>query len=102
MQRSLPDGHKRERAIPRISDTVAYKTNCEAIDRLIGECGYPYIVAWGKFLGFAPETVMEYVQQAEADKAPTDAIQKFEDQWMLLSAIRSDSNRRRVTELAKR
>ena len=96
------DDPKWPRMIPSISDTAAYKANCEAIDRLVGECRYPYIVAWGKFLGLAPETVKEYLVTAEADKAPTEAIQKFDDEWMLLSTIRNESNRRRVIELAQR
>lgn len=95
------DGDKRERVIPNISDVSAYRANCDAIDRLIGECRYPYIVAWGKFLGFTPETVREYVQKAEADKAPTEAIQKLDDEWLVLSNINNETNRRRVMELAK-
>lgn len=100
MRRLSSEGEERERVIPKISDTTAYRTNCEAIDRLIGECRYPYIVAWGKFLGFAPATVIEYVQQAEADNAPAEAIQKIEDEWILVSSIQNEINRKRVLELA--
>lgn len=38
---------------------------------------------------------MEYLQKAEADNAPAEAIQKVEDTWMLLSSIKNESNRRR-------
>jgi hypothetical protein len=100
MQRSSPEGQKRERVIPSVSDAAAYEANCDAIDRLVGECQYPYIVAWGKFLGFSPETVKEYVEQAEADNAPAEAIQKSDDKWMLLSSVKNESNRKRVMELA--
>lgn len=96
------EGEKCERVIPSISDTAAYEANCEAIDRLIGKCPYPYIVAWGKFLGFSPEVVKEYVEQAIADNAPAEAVQKLEDGWMLLSSIKNEGNRSRVTSLARR
>lgn len=92
----------RERVIRRISDPGANEANCDAIDRLIGECRHPYIVAWGKFLGFAPETVKEYIQKAEAENAPVEAVQKLDDEWILLSSIKDEVNRSRVANLAQR
>ncbi|HVU47240.1 MAG TPA: hypothetical protein VFE62_00280 [Gemmataceae bacterium] len=92
---------ERDRAIPCISDAVAFEANCDAIDQLVGECRYPYIVAWGKFLGFTPETVREHVQNAEVDDAPMDAIQKCDGEWLLLSTIKNDTNRKRVVELSR-
>lgn len=101
MQNRPSEGQERQRVIRSISDAAAYKANCEAIDRLVGKCGYPYIVAWGKFLGFTPETVHEYVRQAEVDNAPMEAIQKLDDGWSVVSSIKNETNRRRVMELAK-
>lgn len=96
------DGELRERVIPCSTDRAAWKANCEAINQVVGECRYPYIISWGKFLGFAPEAVMEQLEKAELDEAPFDAIQKVDDEWMLLSSIKNDTNRRRVMELALR
>ena len=90
-----------ERVIPSRSDRAAYEANMAAIDRLIGQCRYPYIVAWGKFLGFTPQAVQEYVQDAEADNAPAESIQKFDDGWSVLSDIVNETNRQRVMALAK-
>lgn len=89
-----------DRMIPSVSDEAARKANDEAIDRLVGECRYPYIVAWGKFLGFTPEAVQEYVREAEANDAPPDAIQKIDGEWLTVTGIRNETNRKRVLELA--
>ncbi|HJT35116.1 MAG TPA: hypothetical protein VJ783_24025 [Pirellulales bacterium] len=93
-----------ERSIQNRSDPAIYKANCEAIDRLIGRCRYPYVVAWGKFLGAPPETVRQWVRQAEAGDAPADAIQYFRDGlgegWGTVDSIRNDTNRRLVIALA--
>lgn len=95
------EAQRPERVIPSRSDRAAYEANMAAIDRLIGACRWPYIVAWGKFLGFTPETVQEYVEEAEADNAPAESIQKFDDGWSELSDIVNETNRRRVMALAK-
>lgn len=95
------EAQERERLISSVSDRTAWSANCEAIDRLTHESRYPYIVAWGKFLGFAPETVHECLQKAEADNAPPEAIQKIDGEWLLLSSIQNDGNRRRVVALAR-
>jgi hypothetical protein len=95
-----PPTEKRERMVEKLSAPGAFKANCEAIDRLIGDCPYPYIVAWGKFLGFLPYVVQEYVEKAIADNAPTDAIQKFDDGWSTLDDINNETNRSRIIELA--
>jgi hypothetical protein len=85
--------------IPSISDQVAYRQNMEAIDRAVGATAYPYIVAWGKWLGFTPATVLGYLEQAEADGAPLDATQKIDGVWLRLDDIMNDTNRKRVESL---
>jgi hypothetical protein len=45
--------------------------------------------------------VQEYVQKAEAEDAPAESIQKFDDGWSVLSDIVNETNRRRVMALAK-
>jgi hypothetical protein len=86
--------------IPSIADKVANAANIAAIDRLIQASRYSYIIAWGKWLGFTPETVQASTREAEADDAPLDAIQKVEGRWLVLGDIQNDANRKRVEEIA--
>ncbi len=88
------------RMIPSTADHAAWTANCQAIDRVTGTSRYPYIVAWGKFLGFTASTALDYLQKAEAENAPSEAIQKIEDQWLVVSNIRNETNRRLVIDLA--
>lgn len=71
------------------------------IDRIVRTQKYLYVVAWGKWLGFTPETVRDIVQVAELDDAPADAIQKIDGPWLRLGDIENESNRTFVDELAK-
>ena len=86
--------------IPRVADKVANDANIASIDRLVKTPKYHHIVAWGKWLGFTPETVCKHIQEAEADSAPADAIQKIDGQWLRLADIANETNRRRVEEIA--
>lgn len=71
-----------------------------AIDTLIGASRYPYIVAWGKWLGFKPETVRNDVVKAETDDAPHESVQKIDGRWVFLADIQNDSNRQRIIAIA--
>ncbi len=86
--------------IPRMADNAANDANNAAIDRLVTTHKYLYIVAWGKFLGFTPETVRKYLIEAEAENAPDDAIQKTQGKWLCLADIENEENRQRVRNLA--
>ena len=88
-------------AIPSISNKASNAENMAAIDRLIVPGKYRHIVAWGKWLGFTPETVFRSVELAEADDAPEDAIQKIDGRWLRVSDIANQNNRDRVAELAR-
>jgi hypothetical protein len=51
----MDETHRRQQTvIPRIAANVADAANIAAIDRLISTTRFPYIVAWGKWLGFTP------------------------------------------------
>jgi hypothetical protein len=86
--------------IKRISDKAAYEANMAAISTLVRTQKYHHIVAWGKFLGFTPETVKKSVSEAEAENAPADAIQKIDGRWRCLADIENESNRQRVNDIA--
>ena len=86
--------------IPKISDRVAYRDNMDAIDRSVQSRKYAYIIAWGKWLGFTPVTVLNYITQAEADGAPLDVTQKIDGAWLRLGDIANETNRKRVEALA--
>lgn len=86
--------------ISSISDRVAYRENMDAIDRWVRSRKYAFIIAWGKWLGFTPETVLSYIAQAEADDAPLDVTQKIDGVWLRVSDIANDTNRNRVEALA--
>ncbi|QDT54295.1 hypothetical protein Pan44_23230 [Caulifigura coniformis] len=87
--------------IPRLTDAAANAANCLAIDREAGDTRYRHIVAWGKFLGFTPATVRRELDRAEAENAPTNAIQRFDDGWHTVDTIANEANRARVEELAR-
>ena len=87
--------------IPSISDKVAYAANMAEIDKLVAPGKFRHVVAWGKWLGFTPETVLKSVELAEADNAPEDSIQKIEGRWVRVSDIVNEANRMRVDELAR-
>lgn len=63
---------------------------------------YPYIVAWGRWLAFSSEYVREQVEQAIADNAPHNAIQKHADGWHTLDDIQNANNRAAVEAIASR
>jgi hypothetical protein len=86
--------------IKSTADRIANQANMTAIDKLVTSKTYPYIIAWGKWLGFTPDTVQKYVTQAEADKAPLDVVQKIDGAWVRLDGIVNDTNRKRVIDLA--
>ena len=86
--------------IQSISDTVANAANIAAIDRFVTG-RYGHIIAWGKWLGFTPEAVLNSVRQAEADNAPEDSIQKINGQWLRVGDIVNDTNRKRFEELVR-
>lgn len=85
-----------------MSDQAAYEATIAAIDHLVTTDKYFHIVAWGKWLGFMPETVRQAIEVAESDLAPPDAIQKIDGRWLRLPDIQNESNRNRVNELAGR
>ena len=87
--------------IPSISDKVADAANRAEIDKLVAPGKFRHVVAWGKWLGFTPETVLKSVELAEADNAPEDSIQKIEGRWVRVSDIVNEANRMRVDELAR-
>lgn len=86
--------------IPKVSDKAANITNIAAIDRIANSPKYRYIVGWGKYLGFTPETILKSLQDAEAENAPADAIQKIDGRWFCISDIQNDANRQRVVKLS--
>ncbi len=88
------------RVIRDMSDEAVNQANVKGIDTLVKTQKYRHIVAWGKFLGFTPATVLEYVRQAEADNAPADVIQQIDGKWLRLEDIKNETNRHRVSELA--
>lgn len=88
--------------IPSLSDKAASKANMEAIDRMVHTDRYRHVVAWGKWLGFTPETVRGYVELAHADNAPADSVQKIDGRWLTLSDINNEDNRKAVEALAAR
>jgi len=90
-----------ESVIPSTSDRAAYTANAAAIDELVSTEKYHHMVAWGKWLGFTPRTVEKYVNQAEDENAPTDAVQKIDGQWVRLQDVANETNRRRVDEIAR-
>lgn len=100
IMRGQIDRDKQPSVIPRMTDTATNDENNAEIDRLVKTGKYAHIVAWGKFLGFTPATVMNYVRQAELDAAPDNVIQKTDGRWLTLDDIQNDSNRRRVEEIA--
>ncbi len=89
-----------ETVIPRLSDPIARQNNSAAIDRLIPTDDYRYIKAWGKFLGFTPETVQSYVNEARRVHAPPDVVQPISGGWLRLEDIQNETNRRQVEHLA--
>jgi hypothetical protein len=84
-----------------ISDKAANDANMAAIDQLVGMTRYRHIVAWGKLLGFTPQTVQKSIIQAEAESAPSDAIQKIDGNWFRIGDIANDANQQRVNDLAR-
>ena len=87
--------------IPSVSDRASHATNMAAIDRLVVSGKYRHIIAWGKWLGFTPETVLKSVSLAETDNAPEGSIQKIDGRWLVVSDIVNETNRIRVDELAR-
>lgn len=86
--------------IPSLADKAADRANIAAIDARVSPACYPYIVAWGKWLGFTPEIVSTFVAEAAADKAPRDAIQKIRGRWLRVKDICNDRNRETVKAAA--
>src|SRR5688572_12544131 len=78
------------RVIPQQADAAANANNIAAIDRVSGHTAYRHIVAWGKFLGFTPETVLREIALAERENAPVDAIQKLDGRWHTVADIAND------------
>lgn len=91
-----------EAVIPSISDPAANAANMAAIDRLVRTTKYLHIVAWGKWLGFAPKTVQESVDLAEAEEAPVDAVQKLNGEWTRMGDLMNEENRKKVEELVRK
>lgn len=87
--------------IPRISDQAAWEANAAAIDRTISTNTYHHVVAWGKWLGFTPETVSKMIAVAHEEHAPADALQKIDGRWLGLHDIQNESNRKHVDELTR-
>ncbi|MES2793329.1 MAG: hypothetical protein V4719_27205 [Planctomycetota bacterium] len=87
--------------IPRISDITAYRENMAAIDQVIRTKKYHHVIAWGKWLGFTPETIKKIIEVAQRDDAPADAIQKVDGRWLRLRGIKNEFNRKCVNELAQ-
>ena len=85
--------------IPCSADKVADTKNILAIDTLVRTEKYRHVVAWGKWLGFTPESVQMQVREAEMDDAPADAIQKIDGRWLRFGDINNESNRQRVSDL---
>ncbi|WP_459556770.1 hypothetical protein [Lacunimicrobium album] len=87
--------------IPSITDTVANAANMAAIDLLVVTRKYRHIVAWGKWLGITPQTVLKTIELAEKEDAPEDSIQKIDGRWLRVVDIVNQTNRNRVDELAR-
>ena len=92
---------KNDALIPKQSDESANRANVLAIDKAAGGSRYAFIVAWGKFLGFTPDTVCREIERAEAEGAPLNAIQKIEGRWHTIDDIANDTNRSRVEALSR-
>lgn len=86
--------------ITSTADREAYSANCLAIDKRVETQRFRYIVAWGKWLGFTPDTVQKSVLEAEAENAPSDAIQKIGTRWLVLKDIVNETNRKIIVYLA--
>ena len=54
------------------ADRIANEANIAAIDKLIGPTKFTHIVAWGKCLGFTPETV--YSGPQKLDRQPRNSF----------------------------
>jgi hypothetical protein len=91
-----------ERLIPSTADLIAFERNCKEIDLLVQPGKYPYIVAWGKWLGFKPVCVKNYLIQAEEDGAPQDSIQKIDGEWSRIGDVVNETNRYRVEALVSK
>ena len=91
---------KSKTVIASTADRNAYSVNCLAIDNLVKTKRFRYIVAWGKWLGFTPDAVQKSVREAEAENAPSDAIQKIGTRWLVLDDIVNETNRKMVVDLA--
>lgn len=85
--------------IPSTSDESDFAINAVAIDSLVGQTKYQHIVAWGKWLGFTPETVLKHIELAEKEQAPLDAVQKLDGVWTRIGDVVNDTNRARVLEI---
>ena len=92
---------KSQTVIPRISDPVANAENMAAIDSLVTSERFPHIVAWGKWLGFTPETVRKSLEAAETDNAPEGSLQKIDGQWIRREDIANAENLRQVDDLVR-
>ena len=89
------------KAISSINDNVRTAVDLEVIDRLVVPGKYRHIVAWGKWLGINPQTVLKSVELAEKEDAPNDSIQKIDGSWLRVVDIVNQANRNRVNELAR-
>ena len=58
---------------------------------------YPYIVAWGRYLGSFDYYIALQIELANEDGAPADAIYKKDDgTWATFGGIKDDYTKRQV------
>lgn len=48
---------------------------------------YPYIRAWGEYLGSLPSNINLLVEEAQEDGAPHDAYTKLDGQWLTVDEL---------------
>lgn len=64
---------------------------------------YPYIRAWGKYLGSFAYYINDQIDQANQDGAPEDAVYKNnENVWVTFGQLNADSQALLKSYLAKR
>ncbi len=64
---------------------------------------YPYIQAWGEYIGYSQKLIDAEKQLARSDNAPWDATSKDLKTgiWMVADLIENDHTRKRIRELVK-
>lgn len=60
---------------------------------------YPYIRAWGKFMGSHQYYINDEIARAKNDEAPQDAIYKRDGRWITFRQITSTTTREVIEQM---